>query len=176
MVREPSDAELLKGITKPLSHFGRACKKLGIEVIPAHSPQAKGRVERNHGVDQDRLVKELRLEGISTIPSANRFLLETYLPKMNVKFGRPALSDEDAHVSSAGFNLDDILCMEDQRKVGNDYIIRFHARLFQILPEAKSKPRPGDPVTVRTMLDNSIAIIWKDNPLSVKEVKTMFDE
>jgi hypothetical protein len=136
LTREPTDAELLKGITKPLSHFGRACKKLGIEVIPANSPQAKGRVERNHGVDQDRLVKELRLEGISAIIEANRFLRETYLPKMNAMFGRPALSDEDAHVSPEGFNLDDILCMEDCRKVSNDYIIRFHARLFQILPKA----------------------------------------
>jgi hypothetical protein len=96
LTREPTDAELLKGITKPLSHFGRACKKLGIEVIPANSPQAKGRAERNHGVDQDRLVKDLRLEGISAMHEANTFLLETCLPKMNARFGRPALSDEDA--------------------------------------------------------------------------------
>jgi hypothetical protein len=176
LTREASDAELLKGITKPFSHFGRACKKLGIEVIPANSPQAKGRVERNHGVDQDRLVKELRLEGISTLAEANRFLLENYLPKMNARFGRPALSDEDAHVPSDGFILDDILCMEDERKVSNDYIVRFHARLFQILPGAKVKPRPGDTVTVRTKLDNSIEIIWKDKPLLVKEVNTLFDQ
>jgi hypothetical protein len=176
LTREPSDAELLKGITKPSSHFGRACKKLGIEVLAANSPQAKGRVERNHGVDQDRLVKELRLEGISTIAGANRFLPGSYLPKMNAKFGRPALSDEDAHVSPDGFNLDDILCMEDERKVSNDYIVRFHARLFQILPGAKVKPRPGDTVVVRTKLDTSIEIIWKDKPLLVKEVHTLFDE
>lgn len=176
LTREASDAELLRGITKPLSHFGRACKKLGIEVIPANSPQAKGRVERNHGVDQDRLVKDLRLEGISTIVQANRFLLENYLPKMNARFGRPALSAEDAHVSADGFNLDDILCMEDARKVSNDYIVRFHARLFQILPGAKVKPRPGDTVVVRTKLDNSIEIIWKDKPLLVKEANTLFDQ
>jgi hypothetical protein len=59
---------------KPKSHFGRACDRLGIEVIAANSPRAKGRVERNHGVDQDRLVKALRLEDISTIEEANRFL------------------------------------------------------------------------------------------------------
>jgi hypothetical protein len=120
LTREASDAELLKGITKPLSHFGRVCKKLGIEVLAANSPQAKGRVERNHGVDQDRLVKELRLEGISILAGANRFLLGSCLPKMNAKFGRPALSDEDAHVSSDGFKLDDILRREDERKVSND--------------------------------------------------------
>jgi hypothetical protein len=56
LTRESTDTELLAGITKPESHFGKACEKLGIEVIPANSPQAKGRVERNHGVDQDRLV------------------------------------------------------------------------------------------------------------------------
>jgi hypothetical protein len=79
-------------------------------------------------------------------------------------------------VSPEGFNLDDILCMEDCRKVSNDYIIRFHARLFQILPEAKVKPRPGDSVVVRTKLDNSIVINWKDKPLLVKEVNPLFDE
>jgi hypothetical protein len=72
LTREPTDAELLAGITKPKSQFGKACAKLGIEGIPANSPQAKGRVERNHGLDQDRLVKELRLAGISTIQEANR--------------------------------------------------------------------------------------------------------
>jgi hypothetical protein len=90
--REPTDAELLAGITEPKSHFGRACEKLGVQVIPANSPQAKGRVERNHGLDQDRLVKDLRLAGISTIEEANRFVHETYLSRMNDKFSRPALS------------------------------------------------------------------------------------
>jgi hypothetical protein len=176
LTREPTDAELLRGITKPLSHFGRACKKLGIEVIPANSPQAKGRVERNHKLDQDRLVKELRLEGISTIGEGNRFLLETYLPSMNEKFSRPALNPEDAHVALMGVNLDDILCMEEERKVSNDYIVRYQTRLFQILPKAQPKPRPGDTVIVRTRLDYSVHIIWKDKPLLVKEVPTMFDE
>ena len=98
LTREPTDSELLSGITEPKSHFGRACEKLGVEVIPANSPQAKGRVERNHGVDQDRLVKELRLAGISRIEEANRFLLETYLPRRNQKFSRPAFDPADAHV------------------------------------------------------------------------------
>ena len=74
ITREPTDAELSESLTEPKSHFEKACKKLGIEVIPANSPQGKGRGERNHGLDQDRLVKELRLAGISTIEEANRFL------------------------------------------------------------------------------------------------------
>ena len=176
LTREPTDAEILAGILKPKSHFGKACDRLGIEVIPANSPQAKGRVERNHGVDQDRLIKELRLEGISTIEQANLFLLEKNLPKMNEKFSRPAKNSDDAHVNPGKVNLDDILCLEYDRKVSKDYIIRFECRLFQILPETKIKPRPGDTVVVRVRLDNSIFILWKNKPLLVKEIKTMFDE
>jgi len=176
LTREPTDSELLAGITKPKSHFGRACEKLGITVIAANSPQAKGRVERNHGVDQDRLVKELRLAGISTIEQANAFLLNTYLPHMNSKFSRLPKSVDDAHVRSGAISLDNILCMEHDRKVSKDYVIRFECRLFQIPPEVKAKPRPGDTVLVRVRLDSSICIMWKNKPMPVKEIKTMFDE
>jgi len=176
LTREPSDDEILKGIVKPKSHFGKACDRLGIEVIPANSPQAKGRVERNHGIDQDRLIKELRLEGISTIEKANLFLLEKYLPKMNEKFSRPAKNSDDAHVNPGKVNLEDILCLEHDRKVSKDYIIRFECRLFQILPEAKIKPRPGDSVVVRVRLNSSVFILWKNKPLPVNEIKTMFEE
>jgi len=176
LTREPTDSELLSGITRPKSHFGRACDKLGIQVIAANSPQAKGRVERNHGVDQDRLVKELRLADISTIEQANVFLLKTYLPYMNSKFSRLPQNADDAHVKPGMAVLDDILCMEHDRTVSKDYIIRFECRLFQILPEAKVKPRPGDVVIVRVKLDYSVCILWKNKVLLVKEIKTMFDE
>ena len=175
LTREPTDAEILAGNLKPKSHFGRACDKLGIEVIAANSPQAKGRVERNHGVDQDRLVKTLRLEGISTIGQANKYLLETYLPKMNEKFSRPARDSDDAHVNIGKVKLDDILCMEFDRTIGKDYIVRFHARLFQI-QKSKMLPRAEDKVIVRVMLDKSVHILWKDKPLLAKEIPTMFDE
>jgi hypothetical protein len=175
LTREPTDAEIIAGILKPKSHFGRACDKLGIEVIAANSPQAKGRVERNHGVDQDRLVKALRLEGIGTIGQANQYLLETYLPKMNEKFSRPARDSDDAHVNIGKVKLDDILCMEFDRTISKDYIVRFQARLFQI-QKSKLLPRVEDKVIVRVKLDNSVHILWKDKPLLVKEIPTMFDE
>jgi transposase len=176
LTREPTDAEILAGVLKPKSHFGRACDRLGIEVIAANSPQAKGRVERNHGLDQDRLVKALRLEGIGAIEEANRFLQETYLPKMNGKFSRPAGSGDDAHVHPGKVNLDDILCMEFDRRISKDFIVRFQARLFQILKTNKPLPRTEDKVLVRVRLDNSIHVIWKDKSLLVKEIPTMFDE
>jgi hypothetical protein len=176
LTRGPTDSEILSGILKPKSHFGKACERLGIEVIAANSPQAKGRVERNHGVDQDRLIKTLRLEGISDIEQANKFLLKTYLPKMNAKFSRPARSNDDAHVGLGNINLDNILCMEFERKISKDFIIRFQARLFQITKANKKLPRTEDTVLVRVRLDNSVHIFWKDKPLLVEEIPTMFDE
>jgi len=176
LTRDPTDAEIIAGIFRPKSHFGKACERLGVEVIAANSPQAKGRVERNHGVDQDRLVKALRLEGISTIEEANRFLLETYLPKMNAMFSRPARNSDDAHVNLGKIKLDDILCMEFERRISKDFIVRFEARLFQILESNKPLPRTEDKVIVRVKLDDSVHIIWKDKPLQVKEIPTMFDE
>jgi len=175
LTREPTDSEILAGNLKPKSHFGKACDRLGIEVIAANSPQAKGRVERNHGVDQDRLVKALRLEGISAIEQANQYLLETYLPKMNEKFSRPARSGEDAHVNLGKVKLDDILCMEFDRRISKDFIVRFETRLFQILETNKPLPRTEDKVLVRIKLDKSVHILWKDKLLLVKEIPSMFD-
>jgi hypothetical protein len=176
LTRDPTDKELLAGITRPKSHFGKACDRLGIEVIAANSPQAKGRVDRNHGVDQARLVKELRLAGISSLEQANAFLEATYLPLMNNKFSHPPGNADDAHVRADSVMLDDIFCLEYDRKVSNDYIVRFEARLFQILPETKPKPRPGDAVLVRVRLDASVHIFWKNKILHTKEIKTMFDD
>ena len=170
LTREPTDAELLAGILEPKSHFGRACEKLGVQVLKAHSPQAKGRVERNHGVDQDRLIKELRLKEISTIEEANQFLEKTYLPKMNRMFSRLAAKPENAHVPLADVDLKNIMCLEYERTVGNDYIIRFEKRLFQILKSNKNLPRSRDKVTVRISLDGGLSVIWKDNKLLVKEL------
>jgi hypothetical protein len=175
LTREPTDAELLAGITEPKSHFGRACGKLGIRVIAAHSPQAKGRVERNHGIDQDRLVKELRLAGISTIAAANEFLETVYLPKMNRKFARPPAKPEDAHVPLGNADLKDIMCMEYERTVANNYVIRFETRLFQILRSNKTLPRPKDKATVRIGLDGKVAVLWKKNKLLVKELTNTQD-
>jgi transposase len=170
LTREPTDAELLKGITEPKSHFGRACDKLGVQVIAANSPQAKGRVERNHGIDQDRLVKELRLQGISTIAEANTFLEKTYLSKMNKKFSRPPLMSEDAHVPLGDVNLKSIMCLEYERTVGNDYVVRFEKRLFQILKTNTVLPRPKDKILIRITLNGAITIIFKETKLLVKEL------
>jgi transposase len=171
LTREPTDEELLAGITQPKSHFGRACEKLGTQVIAANSPQAKGRVERNHGIDQDRLVKELRLAGISTQAQANEFLEKIYLPKMNQKFSRPPAHTEDAHVPLGSVDLQDILCWEYERTLSNDYVLRFETRYYQILTTNTPLPRPKDKLIIRRDLEGKLSVIWKGKKLLVKEIQ-----
>jgi transposase len=169
--REPDLDEQLAG-REPRSPFELACDKLGIQVIAANSPQAKGRVERNHGVYQDRFVKELRLAGISGIEAANRFLAKTYLPKINRKFSRPAADPIDAHVPLLGVDLREIFCFEHKRVVSNDFVIRFETRLFQIRPENQIRPRPRDRVLIRIRLNGSMDFYWHDTKLLVQEIQT----
>lgn len=108
-----------------LTQFGRACKKLGIEIITAHSPQAKGRVERSHGTYQDRLVKELRLADINTIAAANELLQSGYVDQLSERFAVSPRSAADYHRSAKGYDLAAIFCIEEQRTVAADWIVRF---------------------------------------------------
>jgi hypothetical protein len=168
--REPTIEEQLAGIT-PRSPFELACEKLGIEVIVARSPQAKGRVERNHGVYQDRFVKELRLAGISSIEEANDFLEHTYLPQINSKFSKSPISPEDAHVQLLeNQSLEDVFCFEERRVVSADYVLRFDSKFFQIKQGKHRLPPPGSKVIARKWLDDSIHFSWKDCELLVEEI------
>ena len=92
-----------------------------------------------------------------------------------IKFSRPARSGDDSHVNLGKVKLDDILCMEFERRISKDFIVRFQTRLFQILETNKPLPRTEDKVLIRVKLDNSVHIIWKDKPLKVKEIQTMFE-
>jgi len=117
--REPTIEEQLRG-EDPLTQFGKACKKLGIEILGAHSPQAKGRVERSNGVHQDRLVKELQLAGISDLNRANDFLRETYLDGHNKRFAVTAKSRVDFHRPvPKELDLRTVFCIEEERHVNN---------------------------------------------------------
>ena len=142
-----------------LTHFSRACKALGIEVIKAYSPQAKGRVERNHGVYQDRFVKELRLRGIQTIEGANKLLQGRFIDNLNNKFMKHPASMEDAHVTLMdGQNLDDILCWEYTRTVYNDWIIRFENQLLQIQKTNTIRVSPKQKITLKRHLNGKITL------------------
>lgn len=142
-----------------LTHFSRACKTLGIEVIKAYSPQAKGRVERNHGVYQDRFVKELRLKGIQTIEGANKRLQNGFIDNLNKKFMKSPASLEDAHVAlMEEQNLDDILCWEYTRTVYNDWIIRFENQLLQIQKTNAIRVSPKQKITLKRHLNGKITL------------------
>ena len=142
-----------------LTHFSRACKVLGIEVIKAYSPQAKGRVERNHGVYQDRFVKELRLRGIQTIEGANTLLQGRFIDSLNNKFMKMPASMEDAHVAlTTDQNLDDIMCWEYTRTVYNDWIIRFENKLLQIQKTNRIRVRPKQKITLKRHLNGKITL------------------
>jgi hypothetical protein len=142
-----------------LTHFSKGCKVLGIEVIKAYSPQAKGRVERNHGVYQDRFVKELRLKGIQTIEGANKRLQGGFIDNLNRKFMKFPASIEDAHVALLDEqNLDDILCWEYTRTVYNDWIIRFENQWLQIQKTNAIRVRPKQKVTLKRHLNGKITL------------------
>lgn len=126
-----------------LTQFGRACRQLGIEIITAHSPAAKGRVERNHGVYQDRLVKELRLAGISTIAAANEFLQGGYCDQLNEKFAVAPRSAADYHRSARGYDLASIFCIEEERSVTADWMVRFANQYYQLQPLHKAAVGKG---------------------------------
>ena len=142
-VREGTSLELAAGIA-PVTQFGRMCAKLGIRLIVATTPQAKGRVERVHGTNQDRLVKKLRRRGVRTYAAANRFLFETYWPAHNARFTVAPLAAADFHLPlDRRLNLAHVFCLETQRVVGNDWVVRYANRALQILPSAKAKRYTG---------------------------------
>ena len=116
------------------TQVGRALMQLGIELIPAYSPEARGRSERMFGTLQKRLPQELRLAGITDMDRANRFLKEVYLPQHNARFATPAEGQGAAFVPFAGA-LDEILCVHAERVVGNDNTVRYRRLSLQIPPE-----------------------------------------
>jgi len=115
-----------------LTQFGRAMKQLGIDMIAAYSPEARGRSERAFGTHQGRLPQELALAGITDMEAANRYLREVYLPAFNAEFAVPALEQGSAFVPWIGGCLEDILCEQYERTVGNDNCVRFEGLILQI--------------------------------------------
>ena len=117
---------------EPLSQFERALKELGVEVSHAHSPQAKGRIERLFRTFQDRVVKEMRLRGIRAIEEGNQFL-EGYLPLYNRRFSVCPKEKEDFHGPvPKGVDLDAILCVKTERALRNDFTVAHNKKLYQI--------------------------------------------
>jgi len=115
-----------------LTQFGRAMQHLGIEMIAAYSPEARGRSERAFRTHQGRLPQELALAGVADMEAANRYLAAVYLPAFNQEFMQPAIEEGSAFVAWIGGGLDDILCEQFERTVGNDNGVRFEGLVLQI--------------------------------------------
>jgi transposase len=161
---KPTIQEELQGIA-PMSQFERAMKDLGVEIIHAHSPQAKGRIERLFGTLQDRLVKEMRLRGICTIQEANRFLQE-YLPIYNGKFAVKAVSNHDLHRPvPRGTDLDRILCIKTDRTVRKDNTIVHERNLYQIDESIVSKK-----VVVEERIDGKMLLVCQGRSLRYRQI------
>jgi len=182
---KPSIQDELDNV-EPLSQFERALKELGVEVIHAHSPQAKGRIERLFGTLQDRLVKEMRLRGIRTLEEGNRFLAE-YLPLYNRRFSVCPKEKGNFHRPLAkGLDLDTILCVRTERALRNDFTVAHNKKLYQI-EDTIGQTAGGGPlakgdllvratsgkasrVVVQDRIDGSMIITYKGRSLRFKQI------
>jgi len=152
---------------KPLSQFERAMKELGVVVIHALSPQAKGRIERAFRTFQDRLIKEMRLAGVNTQEGANRFV-EKYLPGHNRRFSVPAVKGGNLHRKAPGKEeLRKILCLRTKRGVRNDATIRHCNKCYQLLDVPRRRTKK---VIVEEWLDGSLRIRNNGAYLKYREI------
>ena len=168
-LREPSEKELNQGVV-PVTQFGRMCQKLDIRIIAANSPQAKGRVERGNGTHQDRLIKKMGLKRIGDHEAANRFLQEHYLPDHNHRFAREAAEPQDYHRKApAARALEQVFCLETERTISNDWVVRYDNRYFQLKKESGYAPARSK-VTVCEWESGEIAIRYRGRAQTYGEI------
>jgi len=157
------------GDEEMLTQFQRAMKELAVETIVAHSPQAKGRVEKLFKTFQDRLIKEMRLRNISDMPAANRFLKEEFLPWFNNKYSVQPRRKSNLHrqlSQQEKRQLPAILSRQSQRTVQNDFTIRFNNQWYQLSKEQPATIRPKERVLLEERTDGSLHIRLRDKCLN----------
>jgi len=169
---EPTAEQLLSG-EEPPTQFGRSMEELGVRLIRARSPQAKGRVERMNRTLQDRLVKALRRAGISDLGEANRFLEEEFLPALNKRFAVSAAVEGDLHRPlEAGYDLDRAFSVQERRVVRNDWTVRWGNRFLQLERSSMGHVRPGGRVTVCEQGDGRIRVFTGEVELAWSETRS----
>lgn len=151
------------------TQFGRAMSLLGVELILANSPQAKGRVERRNGLLQDRLVKALRLRGISDLASANRYLQKEFLRELNGQFTVAPASPADVHRAAPG-NLREVLSWEEPRVVQRDWTVAWENAWYQIDRRHEGMSLAGKSVVVRRLLDGSEQLVYRGQKLAWRKL------
>src|SRR6266436_1863446 len=169
-VREPTAKELLHG-TPALTQFGRMCERLGIKIIAAGSPEAKGRVERNHGTHQDRLVKKLRRKRIATHQAVNQYLEQEYCDDHNRRFALDAASEVDHHLPApTAHRQQEIFRLETERTLGNDWVVRHDNRFYQVEGSSRNYAPAKSRVTVCEWEDGRMEIHYRGRKLSFHEI------
>lgn len=154
------------------TQFGRAMKALGVELIAAYSPQAKGRVERRHAVFQDRFVKELRLRHICSMDQANDFLEGVFLEDLNRRYAIRPRHKADLHRAvKAKESLNEVLCVQEQRVVGRDWCVRWQNRFLQIDAQHESLNLAGRRVLIKHLADGRLLVEREGERLTAWEIK-----
>jgi len=153
-----------------LTQFGRSCRRLGIQIIRAHSPQAKGRVERSNAVYQDRLVKELRLKGISGIERANQLLALGFDDDLNRRFATRPGEAADHHRSATGIGLSGVFCIEHERTLSINWTLSFENRLYQLASLSRNYSPAKRKVLVRRYLDGSLHMFYRGEEIGFDEL------
>jgi len=163
-----SIADQLAG-KEPQTQFGRAMEQLGVELILANSPQAKGRVERMNGTLQDRLVKALRLEGIVNLAAANEYLRKAFLSDLNRRFKVKAASPADVH-GAVPSRLDEVLSWEEQRVVQRDWTLSCAHRWYQLDRQHEALSLVGRKVIVRTLRNGTFELVYRGAKLRYRQL------
>lgn len=147
------------------------CARLDIRIIAASSPQAKGRVERHHGTHQDRLIKKMRLKGIADYGAANRYLEEEYLPAHNQAFGRDPAAGANFHQRlPTRLDLKWVLCLESERVISNDLVVRFESRFLQLKPRRRQRLGAGSRVTAQQARDGELRVVRGEQTVAFEEI------
>jgi hypothetical protein len=169
-LREPTEKELLHGKVA-VTQFGRMCQKLDIRIIAANSPQAKGRVERGNGTHQDRLIKKMSRKKIRTHAAANEYLQAEYLADHNARFARQPAEPQDYHRQAPkARELDQVFCLETERSISNDWVVRYENRYFQLERSSDYPPRQAK-VTVCEWEDGRVEIQYKGKARPHREIE-----
>jgi transposase len=173
--REPHQSPASPGVGA-YTQFARALRELGVNQVFAHSPEAKGRVERASGTFQDRLVSELRLAGASTLAEANNVLRE-FLISFNQRFGVPAAQPGSAYREVAeGLDMDSVLCLKEIRRVAKDNTVRYRGRTLQLFPGAEQPSYARTHVEVQERLDGRLLVRHRGQILTPEDAPPLAAE
>lgn len=169
-IRLATPAEQLRGEV-PVTQFGRMCQKLNIRIIAASSPQAKGRVERNHGTHQDRLIKKMRRRGIGSFDGANEYLENEYRPAHHRRFTQPPAKSEDYHGRKVtARELRQIFRWETERTISNDWVIRPDGRCLQLQPGNRRYGPTKSKALVCEWEDGTTEVYYRGERIAFREL------